>query len=115
MEQKQKLTERVAFRLSKTDYESYKAKVMESGLTPSDFFRKAVITNKTQIISKAVSQDKKHLLFLVNKASNNLNQLAHRANSAHQAEFIDPRLYEGLLVMLSNISHELKEALSHVD
>ena len=72
----------VSFRLSLLDYVAYKEKFAAAGLTQSEFFREHVLNNTTKVIAKPVeSRDFKRAVFLLQKASNNLNQLAHRANS----------------------------------
>ncbi|MDC6237002.1 plasmid mobilization relaxosome protein MobC [Ralstonia solanacearum] len=103
------LTERVAFRLTAGDYAAYKAKVAESGLKPSEFFRDCVLTNRTQIIARPVmDEERRQALFLLSKASNNINQLAHRANSDHAAGIIDSRTYRDVLDALNSLSGYLK-------
>lgn len=110
-----KLTERVAFRLTKGDYDFYKSKVTQSGLNPSEYFRVAVLTNTTQILNKQHSQDKKHLIYLMNKTSNNINQLAHRINADHLTGFINDGNYIRLLNALERISDHLKAVVDHAD
>ena len=82
----EKLSHTVAFRLTDGDFLRYKRKFSASGLTQSEFFRAHVLTNSTQVIAKPkTSADTKRAVFLLQKASNNINQLAHRANSEHLA------------------------------
>ncbi len=82
IEENKKLTKLVSFRLAKADHATYLEKVEASGCTSSEYFRHCVLTNKTQIVARTkASADKKQLLYLYSKASNNLNQLAHRANA----------------------------------
>ncbi|MBA9902277.1 MULTISPECIES: plasmid mobilization protein [Burkholderiaceae] len=109
------LTERVAFRLTAADYAAYKQKVSASGLSPSEFFRDCVLTNRTEIIARPVMDDeRRQALFLLSKASNNINQIAHRANSDHAAGIIDGRTYRNVLDSLNNLSGYLK-AMSDAD
>lgn len=72
-----------AFRLPITVANWWNEKIEKSGLgNKSAFFRDAVQQNKTEVIAKpAASSDQKRAIFLLQKASNNLNQLAHLANS----------------------------------
>lgn len=77
----------VAFRITEGDFWRTK-KFGASGLSQSEFFREYVLTNTTQVISRPVaSKDSKRAVFLLHKASNNINQLAHRANSENRAGF----------------------------
>jgi hypothetical protein len=110
------LKKSVSFRLSEADFYVYEAKVLASGLKNSEFFRDCVLTNRTQIISKpSMSQDKKHLLYLFNKASNNLNQIAHRANSDYLAGKLTEKKYEEILHNLEQMTYFLKATLKNVD
>lgn len=54
---------------------------------------------------------RRRLLFLANKTSNNVNQLAHRANAAHQARTIDAHTYEAILYELQRLSDAMKGAI----
>ena len=106
----------VSFRLAEPDFQVYQEKVLASGLSASDFFRECVLTNKTQIVSRQkASTQKKRLLYLVNKASNNINQLAHRANTEHLAGKLSEQTFELILSNLKVISHSLKAAVDHAD
>ncbi|MFL6644158.1 plasmid mobilization protein [Paraburkholderia fungorum] len=106
----------IAFRLSDADREAYLAKVARSGMTQSEFFRHAVLTNRTQVIARPVaSGDRKRLLYIFNKTSNNLNQIAHRANSEHVRGKLSEATYEQLLTQMQLIGQYLKATLNKVD
>ncbi len=113
---REKLTRPVSFRLTEADHEAYTKKVEASGLKPSDFFRDCVLTNKTQVIARTpASEDKRRLIYLFNKASNNLNQLAHRANAARLAGHVSEDVYTGILGELTQLSHAMKAAIKDAD
>jgi len=106
----------IAFRLSEADRAAYLEKVARSGLTQSEFFRQAVLTNRTQVIARPVSSaDRRRLLYIFNKTSNNLNQIAYRANSEHVRGQLSEATYEELLTQLQMISRYLKCSLDKVD
>jgi len=106
----------VSFRLTKTERLDYLAKCEAAGLSPSDFFRDCVLTNRTQIVARPkASADRQRLLYLVNKTSNNLNQLAHRANSDHLAGKLSETKYEEMIDSLETIARFLKATIPHVD
>lgn len=106
----------IAFRLSEADRAVYLEKVAASGLTQSEFFRQAVLTNRTQVIARPkASDDRKRLLYVFNKTSNNLNQLAHRANSEHVRGKLSEATYEQMLDQLQMISRYLKATLAQVE
>lgn len=111
-----RLSKPVAFRLTEADHAAYLAKVQASGLKPSEFFRDAVLTNKTQVVARVQpSDDKRRLIYLFNKASNNLNQLAHTANAAELAGTVTPATYAGILAELQTLADVMLEAIRNAD
>ena len=111
-----KLTRLVSFRLTDADHKAYLEKVEASGLKPSTFFRDCVLTNKTHIIARPKSSlEKSRLLYLFNKASNNINQLAHRANSEHKGGSLSDGTYREILDALDDLSRDMKDILRRVD
>lgn len=111
-----RLTRLVSFRLAEADHAAYLAKVQASGLKPSEYFRGCVLRNRTQVIARQKpSADKARLIYLFNKASNNINQLAHRANSAHLAGQVSETTYVGLLGELQALTQLLRARLADAD
>ncbi len=109
-------TRTVSFRLALPDHAAYLAKAKAAGVKPSDFFRDAVLNNKTQIVARTPpSSDKRRLIYLFNKASNNLNQLAHTANAAELAGTVTPATYAGILAELQTLADVMKEAIRNAD
>lgn len=112
----EKLTEPVSFRLAKSDYATFVAKVQASGMKESAFLRDCVLGNKTQIVAKPKANvDVTRLLYLSNKVSNNVNQLAHRVNTDHLAGKINDATYERLLFELQAIAQYMKATLKNAD
>jgi len=110
------LSQPISFRLTAADREAYLEKVAASGLTQSEFFRQAVLTNRTQIVARPVaSVDRKRLLYVFNKTSNNLNQIAYRANAEHLRGKLSEATYVKLVEQLQMISRYLKVTLGKVD
>ncbi len=115
-EKAEKLTEPVSFRLAKADHADFVAKVQASGLKESAFLRDCVLGNKTQIVAKPkANADIQRLLYLSNKVSNNVNQLAHRVNTDHLAGKINEAAYERLLIELQAVTQFMKATLQNVD
>ncbi|WP_434113443.1 plasmid mobilization relaxosome protein MobC [Paraburkholderia caffeinilytica] len=86
---------------------------VEGGLSQSEFFRQAVLANRTQIVAQPeASADRKRLLYVFNKTSNNLSQIAHRANSEHVRGKLSEATYEQLVDQLQMISRYLKVTLA---
>ena len=111
-----KLTRPVSFRLTAADHAAYLAKVEASGLKPSAFFRDAVLKNRTQIVARAKSSPERgRLVYLMNKASNNINQLAHRANADNLTGVISEETYARVLHELEVVSRAMKRAAFDAD
>lgn len=99
----------ISFRLAEADRLAYLAKCEAAGMTPADFFRQCVLTNRTEIVAKPKpSKDYHQLLFLYMKASNNINQLALRANSDNRAGKISESTYQAILNNLETLNLFLK-------
>ncbi len=102
----------VSFRLPLHEYERFAEKVRDSGLTQSEFFRRAVIDNETTVIAAPVqTETERRQLFIVSKASNNLNQLAHVMNYARVKGDIDRKLCIEVMANLDLIARYLKATL----
>ncbi|WP_412477847.1 plasmid mobilization protein [Azonexus sp. IMCC34839] len=106
----EKLNKTVSFRLTDGDYAAYRAKFEASGLTQSDFFRRHVLNNTTQVVAQSseIVASVQRSVFLLSKASNNLNQLAHRANSAHQSGKVDRALFEAIQSQLEQLNDHMQ-------
>ena len=110
------LTKLVSFRLTEPHHAAYAAKVSASGLTPSAYFRDAVLQNKTQIVARPkASPDQRRLVYLMNKASNNLNQLAHRANLDHLSGKVSEETYKATLRALQDLTNHMKSAVKNAN
>ena len=110
------LEDRISFRLTRAESLLYQAKVRASGLNQAEFFRDCVLGNKTEVIARPkASADMNRLLFLFNKSSNNINQLAHRVNADHLDGGVSEDTYEGVLRQLEMISLYMKTMISHAE
>lgn len=110
------LTKVVSLRLADDDHAAYMAKVNASGMGRSAFFRECVLGNKTQVVARLKpSVDKDRLVYLVNKAGNNINQLAHRANADHLTGVVSESTYTRILGELQTLAQFMKAAIKNVD
>ncbi|RZI55639.1 MAG: plasmid mobilization relaxosome protein MobC, partial [Pseudomonas sp.] len=76
----------------------------------------AVLKNKTQIVARAKSSPERgRLVYLMNKASNNINQLAHRANADNLTGVISEETYACVLRELEVVSRAMKRAAFDAD
>lgn len=103
----------IATRLQGADYQQFMSDFKTSGLSRSEYLRQAVVQRKTTIVAvdKKVSEDDRYKVFLLKKASNNANQLAHQANAAHQAGKISEGLYKEVLSNLDIFIRQMKANL----
>jgi MobC-like protein len=105
----------ISVRLTSADRTAFIEKVRQSGMSQADFFRECVLTNRTTIVARApASADRKRALFVLNKAGNNLNQIAHVLNAARLDKSATGQTYESALDALEQIELLLKAHLRHV-
>lgn len=106
----EKLNHTIAFRLTNGDFLRYKWKFAASGFTQSEFFREHVLCNTTQVVARPLaSRDAKRAVFLLQKASNNVNQLAYRANSEYLTGQVSEPTYVAILDQLQQLNHFMLE------
>ena len=112
----EELTEVFSCRLAKSIGARLRAKITEANMTRSEFMREIVDNDDTKIIvaKQRVSADKRQMLYLINKTGNNINQIAHRANSDHRRGVISEATYRQLLAQLSAVEQYMDEALNRV-
>lgn len=102
----------ISFRLAEADRLAYLAKCEAAGMSPADFFRECVLTNRTEVIAKPkANTDYRQLLFLYAKASNNINQVAFKANSDSKAGKASEATYQAVLYQLEQLNLFLKTNL----
>ena len=109
----EKLNHTIAFRLTDGDFLNYKRKFSASGLKQSEFFREHVLNNTTQVVARPVtSTDARRAVFLLQKASNNLNQLAHRANAEHLTGALSEGTFSAIVGQLQQLNRFMLEQTS---
>jgi hypothetical protein len=109
----EKLNRTVAFRLTDGDFLGYKKKFSASGLKQSEFFREHVLSNTTQVVARPVaSADARRAVYLLQKASNNINQLAHRANSEYLAGVLSDTTFLSIVSQLEQLNQFMLEQAS---
>lgn len=101
----EKLSETISFRVNKRDFLDFEGKRLAAGMGKSKFYRDHVAHNTTQVIARPIlSTDAKRAVFLLQKSSNNLNQLAHRANAAHCAGQLTEATFSVLVDQLQQLN-----------
>jgi len=105
----------ITFRLSDEDAAVFLQKVELSGLPRAEYFRQAVVFNKSVIHQAVKKSDISYeTLHLLSKQSNNINQIAFSLNSAKAAGIIDNKHYRSALLELQEISRNSKSLLTQI-
>lgn len=103
----------ISIRVTAEEHASLEAQRARTNLKPSQFGREMLL-NKTPVFNEA-SVHGERIVFLVNKASNNLNQLAHQVNQASRRGITSERVYLLYLNKLASIEHLLQVGILYVD
>jgi antitoxin component of RelBE/YafQ-DinJ toxin-antitoxin module len=108
-------TETIRIRVDKKFKEYLQQKADISGITLSEFIRTLADETKIENISKILETIfinkslAKKIIFLYNKDSNNLNQLAKAANTANLSGKITNDVYIKYLYEVKNLTNEVKQ------
>lgn len=106
----------VQTRLKTDDYEAFLWKINKAQMSESAYLRDCVIKNKTKIVVQTdVLANQKKMLFLLNKLSNNVNQLAYRANADHARGKLGQGQYESIVYDLNKITQWAKGVIGSAD
>lgn len=116
MADKKNKSKMYSFRLTDEEAAIFEEKIAASQMSKSEFFREVFINSNVNLtVKSAPSKDYQRLLFLVNKSSNNLNQLAHKVNSHHMQGRVTDKLYRKYLNCLINIRDLLLAGVDDAD
>lgn len=99
-----KFNKLVQCKLNEEDYKKYIKKVHKSGYTQSEFFRKCILTNKTEIVDKTISNN---LIRQIAWIGNNLNQIAHVLNSQQMNNSIKSETWSMVINELKMIRNDI--------
>jgi len=103
--EREKLTNTISFRVNRKDFDDFEGKRLAAGASKSAFYRDHVARNTTRVIAAPIpTSDAKRAVFLLQKSSNNLNQLAHRANVANRSDQLADATFEALLDQLQQLN-----------
>ncbi|WP_232573360.1 MULTISPECIES: plasmid mobilization protein [Photobacterium] len=108
---------RIIFRVTENERQDFDLKVNKANTTASNLLRERVLNDNLIIVAKPAKQskDKKQLIYLYNKTSNNLNQLAYLANSHNKAGTLTEKQHQSILANLITIRNLLKSGIDNVD
>ena len=106
----------IACRLTAAENTAYKAQVEASGFSSGEYLRKLIVERPVQILARPKSSvDKGRLVYLYNKTSNNMNQIAHQLHIAHLANQTSASVYEKVLSELIAMGAYLRGQIDRVD
>lgn len=95
----------VSVRLTEEQYAPHEEIMNRTGTKASAYFRE-LLTNRHPVFKEASVTDER-LVFIYNKSSNNLNQVAKRVHQAHHRGIIS----QGLFLKLSNTLISIRDLL----
>lgn len=104
----------IHFRLTEEEFEPFKKLLEKSNKTKSEFFREVFLSHQENInitFHESKPIDYFNILHVVNKAGNNLNQLAKSFNLANKSGIISEKIYLKGINLLININELLKRTL----
>lgn len=116
MPEHQKKTRVLHFRVTEADFAEFDQKLKQTGMTASEFFRDVFLNAKVTFnVKEARPVDYHKLVFIYNKAGNNINQLAHKVNADHRRGIISETIHLKWLNKLASIESLLQAGISHAD
>lgn len=102
----------VQAKLTPAEYEPFRLIIEETGIKKATLFRHVILANKQNVfVPEKQSTDKKRLIFIASKSSNNLNQIARQLNSAYRGGVVSERVYLDVLNKLVSLESFFKKAI----
>lgn len=106
----------MAFRLTKGEFQPYIEPLKKSGLSRSSFFRSVFVEHESVIhVRERNHPDYQRLIFCLNKAGNNLNQLTRKVNSMDKAGLLTSKDSARIYQSLSQISYVMSRLIDDAD
>jgi hypothetical protein len=102
----------ISFRLTESEYEPYKEILEKTELSKTDFFRGVFLQKQyTFNVQECKPVEYGKLMFIFNKTSNNINQIAKRLNAENKEGIISQRSYNIAINKLIAMQSQLKRML----
>lgn len=109
---KENVTEVISFRMAQKDFKKYEKQIRKSKMKPSKFFREILISKSDKItLIQEEKADHSRLLFLANKTSNNVNQIAKRLNNAYRGGVVSEETFKDILNRLITLENSFVRQL----
>ena len=103
----------VTFRLAQEEFAPFEELLSRSSMSKSEFFRSIFLSNDKQVnLKERRPVDYERLLYIANKAENNLNQIAKQLNVAHKSCAISEIDYHNAINRLISINECFKGILN---
>lgn len=103
----------ISFRLTPDELAQFETLIRQAGCSLSNFFREMILNNSP--VFREFTGLRKRLVFIVNKAGNNITQLAYVANTAFQRGLIDDSVYLKWLDILIAVEELLLLGIDYAD
>lgn len=105
----------VTFRVPEGDYAALLQRCSDANMKPSEFLRDVVLANRTRIVPrKKPGLDVVKVAFQIQKAGNNLDQIAHQLQAARLAGAVSDAVFERAANQLFLLNAYLSSTLSRV-
>ena len=110
MADEEKKSKTISFRVLESVYADFEHQCDAANMTKSELFRDYIAQNKVHVIARpAPTRDAKRAVLLLQKASNNLNQLAHRANTDSLTGLLTDEYYQVFTIQLERLNKFMLE------
>lgn len=104
----------VSFRVSNETYERLTSNAAKAGISTKLWLEKAILENQTQIVERPKpNRDLSSLVAQVNRAGNNINQIAHNLNTAALTSKLTKAECEDALKRLDHLRALLNELIRY--
>ncbi|EPN0316314.1 plasmid mobilization relaxosome protein MobC [Vibrio vulnificus] len=100
----------IMFKITKEQFAKYEPIINALDVYRATFF-KHLLLNKNYTYKESNKAEIKRMLFLVNKTSNNINQIAHRLNADNLSGIISQRTYGTAINELITIKQQLERII----
>lgn len=115
---KENATIHVQARLAPSEYEPFEKMIKLTGTKKATLMRQVILSNKDNVVCLGddveLKEAKKRMVFLANKASNNINQIAKRLNEAYRSEIISERNFLKVMNELIGVRGAFEKGIDNV-
>lgn len=114
--EKESATIHIQTRLTPSEYEPFKTVIENFDIKKSELFRKVILSNEKNMVevsgSAKETDAQKRMVFLANKTSNNINQIAKKLNQAYRGEVVSERNYLKVLNELVGVRSAFEKGMN---